>query len=54
MPELPDDPIAELESLIAKHGVQDGVEGDDLPVIDVVSDLPANRSLEDGELGHTR
>ena len=45
MPEVPDDPIAELEPLISEHRIEGGVERNDLPVIDVVSDLPADRSL---------
>ena len=45
VPEVLDDPVAELEPLVPEHGIEDGVERDYLSVVDVVSDLPADRPL---------
>ena len=42
---VPDDPVAELEPVLSEHGVEDGVKGDDLSVVDVVPNLPADRPL---------
>ena len=42
VPKMPDNPIAELESLIPERRVEYSVERDYLSVIDVVSDLPAD------------
>jgi hypothetical protein len=43
--EVPDDTVAEFETLISEHGIENSVERDYFPILDVVSDLPADRPL---------
>ena len=50
---LPDYAVAELEALGAKQGVKNSVERDDLPVLDIVADLPADAIPADGAGGRT-
>ena len=46
VPEMPYDPIAELETLSPEYGIENGVERNDLTVVDKVSNLPTNRSTQ--------
>lgn len=48
--EMPDDSVAELEAGILEDVVEVDVEREDLPLLDVVPDLPANASAV-GRLG---
>ena len=43
--EVPHDAVAQLEALVTEKRVQDCVQWDDLAVIDIVADLPANRPM---------
>ena len=45
MAEVPYDPVAELQPVTTEHGIEDGIQRNDLAVVDVVPDLPADRSL---------
>ena len=40
MSEMPDNPIAKLQSLSAEHRVEDAIERYDLAIFDIITDLP--------------
>ena len=43
--EVPDDAVAQAQAAVPEQRVEQGVEGDDLPVLHVVADLPADRPV---------
>ena len=43
--EVPDDAVTQLEPVTFEDGIEDGIEGDDLAVFNVVAHLPAERAV---------
>ena len=42
---MPDDPIAQLQSMILEHVIKDNVERKNLAILNVIADLPTNRTF---------
>src|SRR5690242_19894957 len=45
MLEMPDDPVAKLEAMLPKDRIQHHIQRNDFPGVNMVSNLPADRTL---------
>src|SRR5579885_391198 len=45
MLDMPNDAIAQMQSVVFENPIQNNVEREDLPILHVIADLPADRAL---------